>query len=282
MSNKVCIDPGHCAYGEDTGAEGNGLREQDINLDIGLKLNDILVANGFETIMTRTGDLVTGLSDGYSLNESLRKRCDIANGFQANIFISIHCNSSDITSPNGVEVLVAGLGGQAEKLAKNVLPYLVGLGQTNRGVKVQRVYVLEDGHTSMPAILTENGFLTNIADAQRLDNPAFRGKIALATANGILNYFGMEVEGGKKKMLKVAILKYTPEDEWAAKDIDAKHGGVANFTRQGVNKAIPEEAMLTDMLIVIGGPTTGHKNEVLLSGKDKYETAAKVAEYLKK
>ena len=275
---KICLDPGHCSFGEDTGAEGHGLREQDIALDIALKLNEILIANKFETVMTRTGDLVTGLSKSYTLNDSLRKRCDIANAFQANIFVSIHCNSVDIVSPNGVEILVSGFGGEAEKLANKVLPYLVGLGLKNRYVKIQNVYVLQDGHTAMPAILTENGFLSNTKDAEKLANPAFRQKIAIAHAKGIMEYFG---KVDNTKMLKYAILKFTAEDEWAAKDIDALHGGIANFTRQGVNKVIPADAMLAEQLIVIGGPTTGHKNEILLSGKSKYDTAAKVAEYLK-
>jgi N-acetylmuramoyl-L-alanine amidase len=274
---KICIDPGHNSFGEDTGAEGNGLNEQDINLDIGLRLNDILVANGFEMIMTRTGNLVNGLSEGYKLHESLQRRCDIANAFQANLFVSIHSNSADISSPNGVEILVSGLGGEAEKLADKVLPYLVGLGQTDRHVKIQNVYVLKN--TPMPAILTENGFLSNAKDAEKLANPAFRQKIAIAHAKGIMEYFG--IKSGGESAVEIAILKFTPEDDWAAKDVDSKHGGVANFTRQGVSKVIPAGAMLSDRLIVIGGPTTGHKNEILLSGKDKYETATKVAEYLK-
>jgi N-acetylmuramoyl-L-alanine amidase len=275
---KVCIDPGHASRGADTGAEGNGLREQDVTLDIALRLNEILIANKFETIMTRTGDLVTGLPESYTLSDSLRKRCDIANAFQANIFVSIHCNSVDVTSPNGVEILVAGLGGEAERLANKVLPYLVGLGLKNRYVKIQNVYVLQDGHTAMPAILTENGFLSNAKDAEKLANPAFRQKLAIAHAKGIMEYFDIKNRG--ESSVEVAILKFTSEDDWAAKDIDAKHGGVANYTRQGTNKIIPVGAMLAGQLIVIGGPTTGHKNEILLSGNDKYDTAAKVAEYL--
>jgi N-acetylmuramoyl-L-alanine amidase len=278
MMLRVAIDPGHCSYGEDTGAEGNGLREQDLTLDISLKLRDILVGRNFDVMLTREGDLVKGLQKGYTLHESLQRRCDIANAFQANIFISIHINSVEITSPSGVEILVAGFGGEAQKLAEKILPYLVGLGQKNRHVKTQNVYVLQDGHTAMPAILTENGFISNVQDAERLANPAFRQKIAIAHADGIIEYFGQ----GGSDMLKIAILKFTPEDEWAAKDVDAKHGGIANFTRYGTGKIVPAEALQADQLIVIGGPTTGHKNEILLSGKDKYETAAKVALYLAK
>lgn len=78
----------------------------------------------------------------------------------------------------------------------------------------------------------------------------------------------------------IAILKFSPEDDWSAKDIDARLGGVATYVRQGTDRKIPSEAMSATKLIVIGGPTTGHPNEVLLSGKTKYDTAAAVTKYL--
>lgn len=87
---------------------------------------------------------------------------------------------------------------------------------------------------------------------------------------------------GGSTMPKIAILKYSTEDDWAAKDIDAKLGGVATYVRQGANKVIPAEAMGSDKLIVIGGATTGHRNEVLLSGDTKYDTALAVGNFLKK
>jgi len=85
---------------------------------------------------------------------------------------------------------------------------------------------------------------------------------------------------GKNDVLEVAILKFSAEDEWAAKDIDAKLGGVANFTRQGATRTIPTDAMKAKHLIVIGGATTGHPNETLLTGKTKFDTAAAVGKYL--
>jgi hypothetical protein len=274
---KICLDPGHGGY--DSGAVGNDLEEKNITLDICLRLKPLLEHKGFSVVLTRDGDYAPGNLEGQ-LNAELQKRCDIADAFQANAFISVHVNSSDITSPSGVEILVAGLGGEAEKLANRILPYLVGLGEGNRHVKVQNVLVLKN--TAMPAILTENGFISNEEDAKRLADPDYRQKIAEAHMMGICDHFNISHDGGGSTMNKIAILKFTPEDEWSAKDIDAKHGGVANFTRQGAGKAIPPEAMLADLLIVIGGPTTGHKNEILLSGKDKYETASKVSDYLKK
>lgn len=88
-----------------------------------------------------------------------------------------------------------------------------------------------------------------------------------------------ESKGGVD-VLDIAILKFSSEDDWSAKDVDVKLGGVANFTRQGTAKVIPKDAMSAKKLVVIGGATTGHPNEVLLSGQSKYDTAVAVGKYL--
>lgn len=85
----------------------------------------------------------------------------------------------------------------------------------------------------------------------------------------------------EEDVLEVAILKYSAEDEWSAKDIDAQLGGVANFTRQGTNKVIPAAALSAKKLIIIGGPDVPeHSNRVYLSGQTKFDTAAAVGKYL--
>ena len=84
---------------------------------------------------------------------------------------------------------------------------------------------------------------------------------------------------GGSDMLKVAVLLYTKEDFWAGLDVAVMNGNCAIFVRPS-NLSVPAEAMSAQKLIVVGGPTTNHPNEVLLSGKDKYETAAAVAKYL--
>lgn len=80
-------------------------------------------------------------------------------------------------------------------------------------------------------------------------------------------------------MLEVAVLLYTEEDYWAGTDVAAKHGNCALFIRSA-DHSVPKDAMSVKQLIVIGGPSTNHPNEVLLSGNTKYDTAAAVAKYL--
>ena len=130
----------------------------------------------------------------------------------------------------------------------------------------------------MPAVLVEYGFI-NSEEATIL---AKMDQAAFAIAQGIGDYFGVNVTAGKKEDDTVdnAILKYSDEDDWSAKDVSAKLGGVAVFTRQGATRVIPADAMKAKHLIVIGGATTGHPNETLLSGKTKYDTAQVVGKYL--
>lgn len=83
-----------------------------------------------------------------------------------------------------------------------------------------------------------------------------------------------------KDVLKKAILMFSDEDYWSAKDVNKKlGGGVAMFDRERKPEA-PEDAMKAEQLYTIGGPDTGHPNEVHLSGRDKYDTAAEVGKWL--
>ncbi len=84
---------------------------------------------------------------------------------------------------------------------------------------------------------------------------------------------------GGNDMLKVAVLLYSKEDYWAGTDVSIKNGNCALFIRP-TDKSVPAEAMSAQKLIVIGGSTTKHPNEILLSGNSKYDTAAAVAKYL--
>ena len=87
------------------------------------------------------------------------------------------------------------------------------------------------------------------------------------------------VAGGAHMKLAVAVLLFSKEDYWSGTDVAEKNRNCGMFIRP-TDRSVPKDAMGAQKLIVIGGPTTGHPNEVLLSGKTKYDTAAAVAKYL--
>jgi len=89
---KIVIDPGH--GGKDPGAIGvGGLKEKQVNLSIALRLRDILRAKGYDVVMTREDDTFIPLDE----------RAAIANREGADLFVSIHANSTKASSANGFE-----------------------------------------------------------------------------------------------------------------------------------------------------------------------------------
>ena len=161
---RIFIDAGHNFSGEDTGATANGLKEQDITFSV-----SNILAEKFKNI-----DVDIKLSRptkstvlGSDLNSSLNKRAELANKWGADLFLSIHCNSFWLASANGTEVYAYSKKSSAynlgEKIAKNISKQL---DIYNRGIKTSNFAVLKK--TSMPALLIELAFISNVNDAQKL------------------------------------------------------------------------------------------------------------------
>lgn len=186
MAIKVYIDQGHNPINPNAGAEGNGYREQDLVYEIGILTAEILRVEGFDVRLSRPS---SSTQLGTSIASSLRARVDEANSWDADIFVSLHANSSDITNASGQEAFVYSLGTKAETLAENILRQLnISTGLGNRGVFARtNLYVLRK--TTMPATLIELGFISNPHDADLMANSP--GLFASGIANGILAYFGM-------------------------------------------------------------------------------------------
>ena len=186
MAIKIYIDQGHNPQSPNAGAEGNGLREQDIVFRIGVETKRLLDNNpDFEARLSRpTPETQLGTSNA----SSLRARVDDANAFGADLFLSLHCNASVDTSASGSEALVFSRSGVSYEIATVILQALAeATGLRNRGVLIRPgLYVLR--RTAMPAVLLELGFITNAADAALLrDNPRL---FAQGIYNGILRYYG--------------------------------------------------------------------------------------------
>lgn len=186
MAIKVYIDQGHNPMNPNAGAEGNGLREQDLVYEIGVRLAAILRANGFETRLSRPSP-TTQL--GTSNASSLAARVNDANSWGADYFISLHTNASTESSASGSEAYVYRSNSAAYTLAENILYQLnAATGLANRGVFVRpSLYVLR--RTSMPAVLVELGFITNSYDAALMETQP--DLFAVGVANGLMAYLGM-------------------------------------------------------------------------------------------
>jgi len=195
----VLLDAGH--GGEDGGAVGlNGIVEKDINLPIALKLNDFLLALGYQTLLTRTTD--TSIHDAAAASLRERKRSDIHNRFRmiqslraCDFFVSIHQNKFPESGPHGTQVFYSKNHPRSLMLADAIQRSVVELLQPDNTRQVKpsgrEIYLLYNAE--IPAVLVECGFISNSSDAAKLVTDEYQDQIAFAIACGILK--NLEISG---------------------------------------------------------------------------------------
>ncbi|TLS36276.1 N-acetylmuramoyl-L-alanine amidase family protein [Pseudalkalibacillus caeni] len=177
---KIFIDPGH--GGTDTGATGNGLLEKNLTLEIGLQVRDILQSSyqDVEVMMSRSSDITV----------SLEQRTTMANNWGANLFVAVHINAGGGTGYE--DYVYPGVGlptiSYQEIIHSEILKQVDFY---DRGKKEANFYVLRE--TGMPAILTENGFIDTLEDANKLKDPSFLHSIAQGHANGIARAMSLQL-----------------------------------------------------------------------------------------
>ncbi len=180
----VVLDPGH--GGKDTGTRGDNLDEKDVNLDVALKVGQILTQKGIKVGYTRTNDIF------LSLNEEAA----VGNLYNAALFVGIHSNASTSPDPSGTETHYYAPLGTPElyiqkdercKLATSLQQSLMAkLGRIDRGVKHTNLAVLRN--TVMPSALVELAFVSNPTECELLKQQSFRQLAAQAIAEGIEKY----------------------------------------------------------------------------------------------
>ena len=170
---KIFINPGHDVQ-LDPGACGNGLREADVVLKIGKRVEGYLRAVGYDVKLFQY--------------DGLGEICFDANAWKADLFISIHCNSAENPNAHGTETFSSG-GAKSTRLAEKIQAQIINsLPVVNRGVKTANYYVLK--HTDAPAVLVETAFINNPDDAKFLVDR--EDDFARAIARGVTDYFSNE------------------------------------------------------------------------------------------
>ena len=183
----VVVDAGH--GGNVPGATKMGVSEKDINLDIVLELKKLFDASGknIGVYYTRTDDS----------NPSFANRVGLANDTNADLFLSVHNNSTAsgrMSSINGTEVMYEGgdSSGESKKLAELCLNNLLDdLGTKSKGVVVgDEVYIIR--MSEVPVALVEVGFMTNQKELENLQDKEYQAKAAKALYKSTLEYLGLE------------------------------------------------------------------------------------------
>ncbi|MFA6948223.1 MAG: N-acetylmuramoyl-L-alanine amidase [Eubacteriales bacterium] len=186
MAVKIFVDQGHNPRNPNSGAEGNGLNEQDLTYKIGVLLAQLLEEDPrFEVKLSRNSPTE---QLGTSNATSLAARVNAANEWGADYFISLHANASDIPTASGSEALVYSAPSTASALGEDILAGLnAETGIPNRGISLRPgLYVLRK--TQMPAVLVEMGFISNAAEAALMDTEP--QLFAAGIYNGIVDYIG--------------------------------------------------------------------------------------------
>ena len=230
---RIVIDAGH--GGHDSGTIGaDGIQEKDVVLDVALRLGKLLHQRmGAEIVYTRADDTFI----------PLETRTAIANKAQADLFISVHANSSPDASARGTEVYYLNFTSDPEamrvaarenavstqsvhelsdlvkkialkdkideskELATDVEASLYkGLEKGNEGLKdrgVKKAPFVVLIGANMPSILAEISFVSNPDDAEELLTPEYRERVAESLFNGVARY-AAGINGVKTPVVRVA------------------------------------------------------------------------------
>lgn len=215
--SRIVLDAGH--GGRDRGAVGpGGSVEKDVVLDLAHRAARILMAQGLDVLLTRDDDHYV----------SLEERTARANAFAADLFVSIHCNASEIKTRRGVETYVLDTARDeiAARVAArenettpaanaDVAAMLSGMRLADQAQRSSRFARLLERAASttlrmryadtpvggvhpagfyvlvgarMPSVLFESSYISNAVDEQHLADDEYRQLLADAIANAVKAY----------------------------------------------------------------------------------------------
>ncbi len=189
LKNRHCIivDAGH--GGVDGGATScTGVLESTINLEIAIRLNDLLHFLGYPTYMIRTEDIsihTKGDSIAAKKISDLKERVRIVNETNNALLISIHQNHFEDDRYAGAQVFYPA-DSRSESLGKSLQRTIVSAlnpGSSRQAKKASGVYLME--HIENPGILIECGFLSNHQEEAKLRNPEYQKKLCCVIATTI-------------------------------------------------------------------------------------------------
>lgn len=199
ITNRIIgIDPGH--GGVDPGAVSkNGVKEDDINLMIALKLKRFIEHSGGIAVLTRESDVGLYTEKSKTLKqmktEDLINRKDLIENAECEIFITIHLNSYIKSRYSGAQTFYSENIPDSQRLAyiiQDELKNVLDKKNHRHPSIIEDVYLIKE--LPIPSVLVEAGFLSNEEEEKRLKTSEYQEKIAWSIYVGIMKYFN-EVGG---------------------------------------------------------------------------------------
>ena len=182
----IYIDPGH--GGVDAGAISNTILEKDINLLLSKKLESTLTSKGAIVYLTRDGDYDLSKSTINRKRNDLYNRVKLINNSKADIYISIHLNSSTSNKWSGIQLFYSNIIKENKILAETITNTIKQNMKNIRDVKKENNYYMYS-KIKIPGILIEAGFISNPNDNYKIRQNTYQDTLINNIALGIEKYF---------------------------------------------------------------------------------------------
>ena len=186
----IIIDPGH--GGPDGGATSrNGIPESKLNLEISVRLNDLLHLLGMDTLMIRTEDIsiyTEGQSIAAKKVSDLKDRVRIVNNTENALLVSIHQNHFYDSKYSGAQVFYGKepTGRQLAERLQSVFIKTLNPDSKRQAKPANGIYLMQK--VTCPAILIECGFISNYEEEAKLCDPSYQKNLCSVIATVLSGY----------------------------------------------------------------------------------------------
>lgn len=194
----VAVDAGH--GGRDPGKVGaGGQLEKDINLSIALRLKEYLEASDAQVVLTRDSDgALYEEGDANKKTADMRRRCQIINEAKPDVTVSIHQNSYHEENVRGGQVFYYSGSKKGKRLAEILqgrFGYVMGEENRRKAKANDNYYLLL--HVRSPIVIVECGFLSNLKEAELLEDEEYQDRLAWTIHMGVMEFLNGEDGGGE-------------------------------------------------------------------------------------
>lgn len=189
--HRIIIDPGH--GGIDSGASRNQIIEKEITLAISTKLARCLEKNGAIVTVTRKEDIDFYTKGKGGKRNDLLHRIKMIEDSDAEIFISIHCNTFPDTSLSGAQVFYNPKLAQNKVLGERLQKALREFPPNNKRQAKEDSRILLLNGTTIPGVLIETGYISNPKEALLLIDDQYQEKLVEQISKALAYHFSQSV-----------------------------------------------------------------------------------------